>query len=182
MKNRERLKQMRETKSLWHKIKLAEDVLPGTPFDGRIHHLLSAFDYLESGQQDKEQDRFKVRAMAMETMGAFGSDLMRAFKNGNSKLFREWADAVDAWHSHKPTKDNLREALLWMGARVRAGQLPALEMKSILRELPQSGVQVTDTTERLVRRYCRELGVPIKGISGRPKKGTRLGKIGKLKS
>jgi hypothetical protein len=114
-------------------------------------------------------------------MAAFGEDFAIAFKNGNSDFFREWADAVDAWHSHKPFEDKLRVAII----RFCIPPKGRFQMRDIIQHLREKKIIPATIKEsagladirRNVRRICNELGIAIKGESGRPKnRDTNAGK------
>jgi len=121
MKTRERLERIKKSKSWTERMKLARDHLPGTRLDAIFEQIMDTLRSMEeSGYRPKGREdhyilqtgRIDIAAMNHDHMAAFGENFAIASKNGNSDLFREWADAVDAWHSHRPFEDKLRAAII----------------------------------------------------------------------
>jgi len=107
VKPRELLNRIRGSKSWTEKLALVKDQVPGTNFDWLIPPLIGALHALEDHPESKSSymlpnGQIDLEGLHKDTLAAFGKDLARAIQEGNSKLFREWAIAIDAWHTHKP--------------------------------------------------------------------------------
>ena len=179
MKTRERLNRIKKSKSWTERIALARDHLPGTKFDAFIINLL---DTLQSCELHPAQKRkyfspktgVDLAAMNTDTLAAFGEDLARAIQRGNSKLFREWADAVDTWHNHKPQADKLRTAIIYFCVPPKE----KFKMRDIIQHLREQNLVPKTSKEsvglddlrRTIRRICKDFGIALGGKSGRPKK------------
>lgn len=107
------------------------------------------------------------------TLYSFGADLAQAVADGNSDLFRQWADAIDQAKAFRPghNRDRLRAELLLYCNPSR----PSYSMRDIIAHLFSRGIITTKSHDdkRIIRRICAALNLPIKGVLGRPKKGTQ---------
>ncbi|MEI8290665.1 MAG: hypothetical protein WCH99_14445 [Verrucomicrobiota bacterium] len=122
----------------------------------------------------KDTGLIDIAGMNHDFMAAMGLDFAQAFKKGNSKFFREWADAVDAWNNHKPQADKLRLAIITFcipptGIFKMRDIISHLRAERLIPESMKESVGLADV-RRNVRRICKELGIRIKGERGRPKK------------
>lgn len=177
MKSRERLQHIRQSKSWTERLALARDRLPGTPFDWLIPDLLGTVRSLDLHPWKRPKsyflpdDRIDLAALNRDDLAGFGEDLARAVASGNSQLFRDWADAVDAWHKHKPYEDKTRAALI----RFCVPPSRKFSMRSVIAHLVQIGIvpkaeksEEHDGARRTVRRICAELQIRISGKAGHP--------------
>jgi hypothetical protein len=179
MKTRERLKRIRESKSWTERRRLAKDHWPGTPFDGIIDHWMEALREMdENGLRPPKRESYlkstgvvDLAAMNHDLMAAIGEDFARAFKNGKSTYFRDWADAVEKWKNHKPCPDNIRLKIIEF-CLPRDG---IFSVRKILSNLRESGIEIGPETPRIVRRICAELKIRTDHKSGAPKKPDRNG-------
>ena len=177
MKTRERLKKLRNSKSLYYRLQLARDSEPGTEFDSLIRRLLHGLDHLERESELPKNPRAELVAFANDDMRLFGHDLAQAIKNGKSNVFRKLADAVDAWHSHKPAPDKIRSELIHYCylAMMRTPDR-FFSIREIVRHLQSKKlvpIELKDAQYQNVRikivRICKENEIRISGPTGRPK-------------
>ena len=123
MKTRERLRRLRNPGSLQELRLLAKDELPGTEFDFERLHLIRNLETLKAARKrNPKQDprhflslnggRFFPPDYAKRYLQVFGEDMVQAIADGNSALFRAWAQTIDAWRGHKPLEDKLRSAVI----------------------------------------------------------------------
>ena len=191
MKPHERLARIRASKSWSERLALARDRVPGTRFDWLIPHLLGALRSLEEhskprGKYMLPSGQIDLAKMAKDDLAAFGQDLVSAIQTGNSKLFRDWSDAVEAWHGHKPMEDKHRAAII----RFCVPPKGEFTMRAIVAHLVEIGLVRRalksgehDDLRRTIRRIASELGIKISGLSRRPSKtGRRLRPRRKSKS
>jgi hypothetical protein len=192
MKTRDRLRRIKRSGSFTERIRLSEDDLPGTGFDGLFlqsaeawtwthrhdpkarakaacpvaKHFLNAPGRKRPPGIEREDDR-ETEAFYANV----GSALVDAIVRGASDFIRDMADALDIWKAHHPQPDRLRSALLL----ICLPKSEAFTVKTILAKLPGYGVKLDPTNApRIIRRLCAELGIKLRGTPGRPKKtGTR---------
>jgi hypothetical protein len=177
MKTRQRLKRIKDSKSWMERRQLARDEVPGTRFDWLIPNLIGSLGYLERNPGGKKKyyndGSVDIAGLAADSIKAFGHDLTRAIKSGNSNLFRQWADAVDAWHAHRPQPDKFELAIQLFcvppdkGFSIREIIMHLQSQKLVPLRLDR------DTYQSLainIRRVCERNKIKIKGSSGRPKK------------
>ena len=181
MKIRERLKNIRQEKAWYRRKLLVDDQLPGTKFDLEIGAALQALATLRGGSKKRspsyimQNGQIDVVRMAEDTLRAFGEDFAAAIKNGNAKLFRDWADAVEQWHEHKPVEhDKRRQALV----RFCVPPTETYSVRDIVRHYKEIGLVEKDLksdeigeVERQIRRDAKLLRIKISGATGRPKGG-----------
>ena len=152
MKPKDRLAIIRDKRSTFAKRFMAvADRIPGTKFDREI--TLARMYPLKP--DDPCFDEF----------AAFEQRLFTAIKDGDSKLFRQLARAIDSWHSHKPfmaLKDRVRKAVLWYSAGITGQTNRDIKVREI--------VKATGASERLVRIVCDELKVKRDSAPGKPRK------------
>ncbi len=171
MKTRERLERIKEGKSWTERIELARDHLPGTRFDALIKNLL---DTVRSCELHPPQERkyfsaktgVDLASLNADTFAAFGEDMARAIQSGNSKLFREWADAIDAWQNHKPFEDKLRAAVIMICVPPKA----VFKRRWINDQLEKRGFKDIENQQRQLSRILKELKIKTEGKTGRPRK------------
>jgi hypothetical protein len=165
MKTRERLERIKESKSWTERLELARDHIPGTWFDAHIKMLLDTLQSCELHPPQKRkyfsaQTGVDLAALNADTFAAFGADMAQAIQNGNSDLFREWADAVDAWHRHKPFADKLRATMI----RICVPPNEVFKRSWINTRLKNYGFDPdADTVFRQVTRILSELKIKTDG-------------------
>jgi hypothetical protein len=187
MKTRERLEKTRRAKGFIEKLRLVEDVFPGTSFDGLFHQMaeywtwrnrkdsaarlavrcpLAKHFFREGDRLDSKLNKARVAERDCDAAEFFewvGQALADACMRGESAFVRELADAIDGWTNHVPQLDKLRSALLLICLPHSA----AFTIRHIQSQLPRHGVK-EQVDPRILRRLCRELGIKIEGKPGRP--------------
>ena len=177
MKTRERLARIKKSKSWTERLALAKDRLPGTRFDIELPFLIGALQ-AHRNYSPAKRDLVKLPdglpglgALALITLSDFGVELATAVADGNSELFREWADAIDTWKSHKPFEDKLRAAII----RFCVPPQGVFSVRSIENHLvkvrlaaPALRYDEHDDLRRTIRKICAEANIRTDHKAGRP--------------
>jgi hypothetical protein len=174
MKTRERLNRLKTSGSFEQSIMLSEDYFPGTKFDSHIYLMRQCLNALE--KQRVEKSCFKKQIDVeyyTKKLTNYGVAFAKAVRDGNSQFFRDWADCVDRWRDHEPQRDALRSALIefcWQKERTYTMRdiIQHLRGKDFIPKTIKESAGL-DAIRRNVRRICGELGITVKGKSGRPK-------------
>ena len=174
MKTREQIKRIREGKGLIKKLVLAMDdpkkvdSRPSTLKHGQ--EIWNLLDWLRS------QEICTFDPESKHNLDQFGMRLARAVRDGNSALFRHWADAIDEWHNYKSNSDPLRAAILtyviFHGSKAELAKpfsKRTYQVRDIVAYLKSQGMDKGAHTARIVYRICHELGIKIHGTPGHPK-------------
>ncbi len=144
MKTRERIKQSRRAVSFTERLALAYDAV--TP----------------------ELDGFYGWSKTPCTVKELGIRFANMLARRDSGTLRRIADALDAW---SPNPDRLRIGLLLAHWRLTGGSSKqSVSMRALLAAIKAQRITVEENTPRRIRTLCKELQIPIKGRSGRPKK------------
>jgi hypothetical protein len=183
----QRIERINKSKSWTERMMLARDHLPGTQFDRTIIAWMDTLNSMETNGHrqakrvsyfSKESGHIDLAAMNHDSMAAMGEYFATAFKEGESNFFREWADAVDKWHNHRPYEDKLRSALI----KFCVPPNEKFQMRDIIQHLRETGFkEVTgdgnrkgqnrdlNNIRRKIYGICEELGISIQGERGRPR-------------
>jgi hypothetical protein len=162
MKTRERIKRIRKAKHWFEKSWLAQDVTPGTDLDMKIVAVCQEYEARKNNPEPWG-----------DTILDLGFEMAKAVRFGNSALFRQWANAIDAHKNHEPFPDKLRAAISNFcvpsnRSYAMRGIIQHLRELNLISKTSKESVGLADI-RRNVRRICRENGITIKGKSGRPK-------------
>jgi hypothetical protein len=171
------LERIRVSKSWTERLALARGRLTGHRLEHWLEHAISAWRIFNS---DIPNGSLSVRDLTKDMLLGFGADLARAAADGNSKLFRDFADAVDLRKSHVPFEDKLRAEIIRYcvpptGSFTLREILAHLTARAVIR-LGKPGPALTDEIanhKRHIRRVCRDLGIRVVGTPGRPKTRTK---------
>jgi hypothetical protein len=191
MKAHERLEKIRHAKGFIQKLRLADDVFPGTSFDETFRWMaeywtwinrkdaaarlvvrcpLSKHFFRDGDRMNPKLKKAQVEEFDREAAEFFewvGRGLADACMRGESAYVRELADAIDKWTKHIPQLDKLRSTLLLICLPHSA----TFTIRHIQSQLPRHGVK-GQVDPRILRRLCRELGIKIEGKPGRPARPT----------
>lgn len=182
MKTRERIRRLRNFGSIQELQLLAKDELPGTEFDFERLRLIKQLETVKALQaRDPKQDprpfllshgaRLLPEDYAKRYLQVFGEDMVQAIADGNSDLFSKWAQAIDAWHSHKPLEDKLRSAVI----KICVPQFDVFRRRWINAQLKSLGFNTEDDTAiyRQVTRILSELKIKTDGKTRRNPEDTK---------
>jgi hypothetical protein len=160
MKTRERLKQIKETKSWGRRLFLANDRIPGTKHDEEIMDILV---WLMS--PDNPETRHNLAGLGLQ--------MARAVRDGYLAWFHDWADAIEQWRSHKPQKDIRTEIFNYIMFHPDASLGKPMsdrtfQVEDILTHLKAKNTNLDEkATRRAIYRICSEFGIKIQGKPGR---------------
>jgi hypothetical protein len=185
VKTRERIKRLRNFGSIQELQLLAKDELPGTKFDFERLRLIAELEKVKAvRKRDPKQDprlflfsfgaRFMPEVYAKLYLQVFGEDMVQAIADGNSDLFREWAQAIDAWRDHRPLEDKLRSAVI----KICVPQFQVFRRRWINAQLKSLGFNTEDDTAiyRQVTRILSELKIKTDGKTRRNPEDTKTRK------
>jgi hypothetical protein len=181
MKKSEHSKAIRSSKSRYRQMMLADDVLPGTPLDREIYFYADTIQSLDYGREIGEappcfRESYSAsehRLLSAHTLQEFGEIMARAILNRDSTLFREYADALDAFKNHKrELRCPIRKAVLRFCLYPRS-----YTMREIIKHLVEAKIipkgynsDDYDGPRMTVRRIAQQCGIKISGHAGRPPK------------
>ncbi len=180
------LQKIKAAKSLSEKLFIAKDYMPGTELDMEILNVCHCYASIMErrkliSKERLEKNRLAALAeadknrdpIALANQARLSEIWIVAAATGNSALFRQWADAIDAHKAHKPSNAQALRAAIFAFCNPRNTTDPkkrTFTIDQIFAELREQSL-ITDKTylpslEKQTRRICREIGVTIKDTPG----------------
>lgn len=190
-KNAQRLPLLRsERLSLSDRLRLAEDTIPGTEFDGFFEDCAETWAWLNRANPrialNVRGEVTKRLAAEVLRLGNFAQDektkdvnefiawagccLVEICVKGESQFLRDMASAIDGWKKYAPAlsrNDKIRSAIL-LEAEITKRLDGRVTVRRLRERLKRHHGLDLEPSE--VRPICKELNIQIQGEPGRPKK------------